>query len=118
MKWLILQVLCQFLHKVSNNSNHNLMNTVNLALVMAPNLLPFTASTAKGGHEQCLEASTSVVKILIEHYEQIGLVPKDVATVARQLEEENGPNYRWKSVFATRSYDTPEGLGELIRYSF
>lgn len=101
-------MLCQFLNKVSNNSGHNLMDAANLALVMAPNLLPFTTSSAKGDHEQCLEASTSVVKILIEHYEQIGLVPEEVASVARQLEEEG---YRSKSVFATKSCDTPEGLG-------
>ena len=83
------------------------MDTVNLALVMAPNLLPFTASIAKGGHEQCLEASTSVVKILIEHYEQIGLVPEEIVSVARQLEEEGGSDYRWKNVLAA----TPDGLG-------
>ena len=104
-------MLCRFLHKVGNNSDQNLMDTVNLALVMAPNLLPFTAPTAKGGHEQCLEASTSVVKILIEHYEQIGLVPKEIACVARELEEKGGSDYRWKSVFAVRSCDTPDGLG-------
>ena len=87
------------------------MNAVNLALVMAPNLLPFTASTAMGGHEQGLEASTSVVKVLIEHYEQIGLVPEEIASVARQLEEDNSAEYKWKSVFTARSYNTPDGLG-------
>lgn len=104
-------MLCGFLHKVGDNSDHNLMDTVNLALVMAPNLLPFTAPFAKGGHEQCLEASTSVVKILIEHYEQIGLVPEEIASVARQLEEEGGSDHRWKSVFGARSCNTPDGLG-------
>ena len=87
------------------------MDAVNLALVMAPNLLPFIASTTKGGHEQCLEASTSVVKILIEHYEEVGLVPEGVASVAKKLEEEGGWNCRGKSVFAARSCETPDGLG-------
>ena len=87
------------------------MDTVNLALVMVPNLLPFTTSTAKGVHDQCLEASTSVVKILIEHCEQIGLVPDDVASVARQLQEENGCYSRRKSAFATRLCETPDGVG-------
>lgn len=104
-------MLCQFLHKVSINSDQNLMDTVNLALVMAPNLLPFTASTTKGGHEQCLEASTSVVKILIEHYEEVGLVPEEIATVARQLQVEGGCDYKGKSAFAARSFETPDGLG-------
>ena len=87
------------------------MDTVNLALVMAPNLLPFTAPTTKGGHEQCLEASTSVVKILIEHYGQIGLVPEEIASVARRLEEEGGSDHRLKSVYTIRSCETPDGLG-------
>lgn len=104
-------MLCQFLHNVSSNSDHNLMDTVNLALVMAPNLLPFIASTAKGGHEQCLEASTSVVKILIEHYEEVGLVPENVASVARKLQEKGGWEYKGKSAFAARSCETPDGLG-------
>lgn len=87
------------------------MDTVNLALVMAPNLLPFAAAIAKGDHGQCLEASTSVVKILIEHYEQIGLVPEEIASVARQLQEESASDYRGKSAFAARSCETPDGLG-------
>jgi len=98
------------------------MDTINLALVMAPNLLPFTATATRGhaymttastflGHEQCLEASTSVVKILIEHCDQIGLVPEGVAFVAMELEEKAGPDYKWKDVFAARSCETPDGLG-------
>ena len=118
-----LQVLCQFLHKVSTNSDQNLMDTVNLALVMAPNLLPFTAPTVKVnphattpsnasfGHDHGLEASTSVVKILIENYEQIGVVPDEIASTARQLELEGGADNRRRSVFAARSCDTPNGLG-------
>ena len=108
-------MLCHFLHKVSTHSDHNLMDTVNLALVMAPNLLPMTTATTmatvagrstSNGHETPLEASTSVIEILIENYNQIGLVPEMIASVAKQLVDDYGVDYRWRDLG-----DTPEGLG-------
>ena len=92
------------------------MDTVNLALVMAPNLLPMTTATTmatvasrstSSGRETPLEASTSVIEILIENCSQIGLVPEVIASVARQLVDDYGVGYRWRDVG-----DTPEGLGK------
>ena len=94
------------------------MDTVNLALVMAPNLLPMTTAanmatvasrSTSSGRETPLEASTSVIEILIEYCSQIGLVPETVASVARQLVDDYGTDYRWRDLG-----NTPDGLGESI----
>jgi len=109
-------VLCHFLHRISAHSDHNLMDTVNLALVMAPNLLPMTTATtmatvasrcASNGRETPLEASTSVIEILIENCNQIGLVPEGIVSVARQLVDDYGADYKWRDLG-----DTPDGLGK------
>lgn len=60
----------QFLHTVSLNASGNKMTIENLAIILAPNLMPIVEMV-----QQRLNSHVKVIQLLIENSHQIGVVP-------------------------------------------
>ncbi|XP_058055574.1 uncharacterized protein LOC131206984 [Anopheles bellator] len=78
-----LAFFMQFLHTVSQHSGSNKMTVNNLSIIITPNLMPFVEDQKR------MASNQQVVQLLIEHSQQIGLVPD---TILRQLKDENVNN--------------------------
>ncbi|XP_052869805.1 uncharacterized protein LOC128275367 [Anopheles cruzii] len=75
-----LAFFMQFLHTVSQHSGSNKMTVNNLSIIITPNLMPFVEDQKR------MASNQQVVQLLIEHSQQIGLVPD---TILRQLKDES-----------------------------
>ncbi|CAH2328323.1 rho GTPase-activating 11A isoform X1 [Pelobates cultripes] len=73
----ILRYIFYFLHTVSKRSDANKMDSSNLAVVFAPNLLQSNDDNEKisSSTEKKLRVQTEVVRTLIDHATNIGCVP-------------------------------------------
>ncbi|KXJ70972.1 hypothetical protein RP20_CCG021885 [Aedes albopictus] len=65
-----LAFFMQFLHTVSLNASGNKMTIENLAIILAPNLMPIVEMV-----QQRLNSHVKVIQLLIENSHQIGVVP-------------------------------------------
>ncbi|XP_065080869.1 rho GTPase-activating protein 11A-like [Ochlerotatus camptorhynchus] len=68
-----LAFFMQFLHTVSLNAHFNKMTMENLAIILAPNLMPIVEMV-----QQRLNSHVKVIQLLIEHSHQIGIVPETI----------------------------------------
>ncbi|KAF2074119.1 hypothetical protein CYY_004561 [Polysphondylium violaceum] len=78
--YIVLDYIIAFLHRICQHSNTNKMDSSNLAIVFAPNLLKSKTETA----EQIVNdspRSTSILKIIIENYSE--LFEKDPITLEK-----------------------------------
>ncbi|KAK2823048.1 hypothetical protein Q7C36_019648 [Tachysurus vachellii] len=75
-----LRYFCSFLRRVAHRCDENRMEVSNLALVMAPNLLPCSPQSCRLTvlTEKQLEQQAAAIRILIVHAERIGVVPSFV----------------------------------------
>lgn len=65
-----LAFFMQFLHTVSLHASGNKMTIENLAIILAPNLMPIVEMV-----QQRLNSHVKVIQLLIENSHQIGVVP-------------------------------------------
>uniref|UniRef100_A0A182JZJ2 Rho-GAP domain-containing protein n=1 Tax=Anopheles christyi TaxID=43041 RepID=A0A182JZJ2_9DIPT len=75
-----LAYFMQFLHTVSKHADKNKMTSENLALILTPSIMPITESI-----QQRFKSHVKVLQMLIEHSQQIGLVPD---TILSQLKDD------------------------------
>ena len=68
-----LAYFMQFLHTVSMHADKNKMTTENLALILTPSIMPITESI-----QQRFNSHVRVLQLLIEHSQQIGLIPEAI----------------------------------------
>uniref|UniRef100_A0A182PAG8 Rho-GAP domain-containing protein n=1 Tax=Anopheles epiroticus TaxID=199890 RepID=A0A182PAG8_9DIPT len=68
-----LAYFMQFLHTVSMHADKNKMTTENLALILTPSIMPITESI-----QQRFNSHVKVLQLLIEHSQQIGLIPESI----------------------------------------
>ncbi|XP_015284811.1 PREDICTED: rho GTPase-activating protein 11A [Gekko japonicus] len=72
-----LKYFFSFLKKVSLRSSENKMDSSNLALIFAPNLLQSSDADKMSAHtDRKLRSQAAVVQTLIDHAEEIGHIPK------------------------------------------
>ncbi|XP_040161239.1 uncharacterized protein LOC120898865 [Anopheles arabiensis] len=79
-----LAYFMQFLHTVSMHADKNKMTTENLALILTPSIMPITESI-----QQRFNSHVRVLQLLIEHSQQIGLIPE---AILGQLKDDIGSN--------------------------
>lgn len=79
-----LAYFMQFLHTVSMHADKNKMTTENLALILMPSIMPITESI-----QQRFNSHVRVLQLLIEHSQQIGLIPE---AILGQLKDDIGSN--------------------------
>ncbi|XP_048340244.1 rho GTPase-activating protein 11A isoform X1 [Sphaerodactylus townsendi] len=73
----ILRYFFSFLKKVSRRSTENKMDSSNLAVIFAPNLLQSCDADKMSAHtDRKLRLQAAVVQTLIDRAEEIGLIPK------------------------------------------
>ncbi|XP_062536550.1 uncharacterized protein LOC134205365 isoform X2 [Armigeres subalbatus] len=74
-----LAFFMQFLHTVSLHATGNKMTIENLAIILAPNLMPIVEMV-----QQRLNSHVKVIQLLIENSHQIGVIPE---TILERLNE-------------------------------
>jgi len=79
-----LRYLVTFLMQVAANSDCNRMDSSNLAICLAPNLL-YSEHTSSASDGQRLEAETTVIQLLIENAACVGMVSNSVIERASLL---------------------------------
>ncbi|XP_012523034.1 uncharacterized protein LOC105828972 [Monomorium pharaonis] len=73
-----LAFFMEFLKKVSTYEKQNKMNVENLAKVIGPNIMPLQ-ETSMSAVQNRLQMHLTIVKILIENSENIGILPPHIA---------------------------------------
>ncbi|XP_011496179.1 PREDICTED: rho GTPase-activating protein gacN-like isoform X2 [Ceratosolen solmsi marchali] len=73
-----LAYLMEFLKTVASYEKQNKMGIDNLARVMGPNIMPLQETTMLAVQSR-LEAHLTIVKLLIENAEKIGILPNDIS---------------------------------------
>ncbi|XP_020289434.1 uncharacterized protein LOC109857501 isoform X2 [Pseudomyrmex gracilis] len=73
-----LAFFMEFLKKVSMYEKQNKMNIENLAKVIGPNIMPLQ-DTSMSAVQNRLQMHLSIIKILIENSENIGILPNHIA---------------------------------------
>ncbi|XP_067131963.1 rho GTPase-activating protein gacF-like isoform X2 [Centruroides vittatus] len=97
-----LQHTVNFFSNIAKNSFENKMDSHNLALIMAPNLLPSSHSTT-GKANKLLEYQIGIVRLLIDNSAHVGQFPSDIAeklgyhNVTLQIDPESCSNGLEKS---------------------
>lgn len=86
-----LKYLCQFFHRVSQQSALNKMDVSNLAIVLTPTLFPWDdqGKTKAGKTDEHLAAKTKVVDCLFRYAHEIGILTGAAALAYRQVMEIN-----------------------------
>lgn len=70
----LLHYVMELLNYIASNHKQNLMDSSNLAIVMAPSIMPLPASAST----QRLEHHVALVKMFIENSQHIGLLTEDL----------------------------------------
>ncbi|XP_053680740.1 uncharacterized protein LOC128731633 [Anopheles nili] len=68
-----LAYFMQFLHTVSKHADQNKMTVENLAIILTPSVMPITETI-----QQRFNSHVKVMHLLIEHSQQIGLIPESI----------------------------------------
>ncbi|KAL4237260.1 Rho GTPase-activating protein 6 [Mactra antiquata] len=76
-----LRFIMKLLAKIALQAEKNKMDSTNLAVVLAPNIMHVNckSETMKSCEEKLLQVQTSVVEMLIQHAEDVGMVDDDIA---------------------------------------
>lgn len=76
-----LQYTMRLLQKVTQHANSNKMDSTNLAVVIAPNIMHVNSKseTMKSCEEKLLQVQTSVVELLIKHAEELAMIDEEMA---------------------------------------
>ncbi|XP_060585598.1 rho GTPase-activating protein gacU-like isoform X2 [Ruditapes philippinarum] len=76
-----LQFTLRLLAKITQHAEKNKMDSTNLAVVIAPNIMHVNSKTEtmKSCEERLLQVQTSVVELLIEHAEEVGMIDEQMA---------------------------------------
>ncbi|XP_045176312.2 uncharacterized protein LOC123536882 [Mercenaria mercenaria] len=76
-----LQFIMRLLAKVTQHADSNKMDSTNLAVVIAPNIMHVNSKTEtmKSCEEKLLQVQTSVVELLIQHAEELGMIDEEMA---------------------------------------
>ncbi|XP_059091466.1 uncharacterized protein LOC131887003 [Tigriopus californicus] len=86
-----LKYLCQFFHRVAQESALNKMDVSNLAIVLTPTLFPWDdpGKVKAGKTDEHLAAKTKVLDYLFRYPQEIGILTGAVALAYRQVMELN-----------------------------
>ncbi|KAK3932796.1 Rho GTPase-activating protein 11A [Frankliniella fusca] len=74
----VLAYLMEFFHLIAGLSELNKMNTSNLAIVLAPSLMPVSEKVSVVQNPQRISAHVRIIEVLMSNAERIGVLPDGV----------------------------------------
>ena len=82
-----LQYFLKFIMRVASKSDESKMGISNLALVLTPHLMHSSSKKENNaGSEKLLKDQTSIVQLLLENAQEIGMIPEDIVSEAKTID--------------------------------